>query len=126
MQLSLVGVSCVFPLTVVFLFFYLSNFLINLNFLLTQQTITLSYFLPISLTGEEFFVGISKRTNSQGAMALAKAFPNYSVSSIKITDQLHLKSMMSMAGPGILAIGRSKEAKSALQVRGKGSENTTS
>ncbi|XP_071802345.1 N(G),N(G)-dimethylarginine dimethylaminohydrolase 1-like isoform X2 [Asterias amurensis] len=69
----------------------------------------------VLFTGEEFFVGISKRTNSQGAMALAKAFPNYSVSSIKITDQLHLKSMMSMAGPGILAIGRSKEAKSALQ-----------
>ncbi|XP_022109793.1 N(G),N(G)-dimethylarginine dimethylaminohydrolase 1-like isoform X1 [Acanthaster planci] len=69
----------------------------------------------VLFTGEEFFVGISKRTNSQGANALAKAFPNYPVSSIKVADHLHLKSMMSMAAPGILAVGSSPAAQSALK-----------
>ena len=77
-----------------------------------------SFFL-LCVTGEEFFVGISKRTNSQGANALAKAFPNYPVSSIKVADHLHLKSMMSMAAPGILAVGSSPAAQSALKVGGQ-------
>ncbi|XP_033127165.1 N(G),N(G)-dimethylarginine dimethylaminohydrolase 1-like [Anneissia japonica] len=69
----------------------------------------------VLFTGKEFFVGISPRTNQAGALALAKAFPDYNVATIQISGCIHLKSLMSMAGPGIIAIGQSEEAKKALK-----------
>ena len=53
----------------------------------------------------------------KGAMFLADTFENYPVSPIKLTDgSLHLKSFMSMACPGVIAVGSSKEAQKALKV----------
>lgn len=40
------------------------------------------------LSGREFFVGLSKRTNILGAKAVASAFPEYPVSLIKVTRRL--------------------------------------
>lgn len=67
-------------------------------------------------TGREFFVGISNRTNEPGARCLADAFPEYPVTPIKIPKKLlHLKSVMSMAGPDIICISSSPEAQEILK-----------
>eukprot|EP00057_Strongylocentrotus_purpuratus_P014386 XP_011668860.1 PREDICTED: N(G),N(G)-dimethylarginine dimethylaminohydrolase 1 isoform X2 [Strongylocentrotus purpuratus] len=70
----------------------------------------------VLFTGKEFFVGLSQRTNMKGAMFLADTFENYPVSPIKLSDgSLHLKSFMSMASPGVIAVGSSKDAQKALK-----------
>lgn len=69
----------------------------------------------VLFTGKEFFVGLSSRTNQKGANSLANAFPNYPVSGVKVSGHLHLKSMMSMAGPGIIAVGSSDHAQKAIR-----------
>lgn len=67
----------------------------------------------VLFTGKEFLVGLSKRTNQAGLNSLAETFPSYPVTAIPVTDHLHLKSMMTMAGDDVIAIGESEEAKNA-------------
>ena len=68
----------------------------------------------VLFTGKEFFVGLSTRTNEQGITAVQNTFPLYPVHGIKVLDAtLHLKSMLSMAGDNIIAIGKSKSAAEA-------------
>ena len=68
----------------------------------------------VLFTGKEFFVGLSSRTNQEGITTLQSTFPSYPVHGIKVLDAtLHLKSMMSMAGDDIIAIGKSKSAAEA-------------
>lgn len=73
-------------------------------------------------TGSELLVGLSSRTNAEGAMALARAFPGVRTSAIPLgrlskaarrtaqragaphQDTLHLKSILSIVGPGTLAV----------------------
>lgn len=75
----------------------------------------------VLFTGREFFVGISNRTNERGAMALASAFPEYPVTPIRVPSKfLHLKSCISMAGPDILCISSSPEARDVLRVSAMG------
>ena len=70
----------------------------------------------VLFTGREFFVGISRRTNESGAKAVADAFPEFPVTPIPIPGKiLHLKSCMSMAGPGILAVSQSVECQEILK-----------
>ncbi|XP_077986402.1 N(G),N(G)-dimethylarginine dimethylaminohydrolase 1-like [Glandiceps talaboti] len=69
----------------------------------------------VLFTGKEFFVGMSSRTNQAGALAVANAFPDYRVSSINVNQSLHLKSLISMAGPDVLAVGSSDAAKKMLK-----------
>ena len=47
---------------------------------------------------------------------LAAAFPDYPTTGIPVSDGLHLKSVMSMAGPGLVAIGTSPSAMAARKV----------
>eukprot|EP00794_Sanderia_malayensis_P019241 gene19241-21169_t len=69
----------------------------------------------VLFTGKEFFVGLSRRTNEQGIQALRETFAGYPVHAIKVFDAtLHLKSMMSMAGDNIIAVGQSKSASQAI------------
>ena len=71
----------------------------------------------VLFTGREFFVGISPRTNEAGARALAQTFPEYPVTPILVPiNLLHLKTCMSMAGPDIICIGSSSEAREMLKV----------
>ena len=70
----------------------------------------------VLFTGREFFVGLSKRTNIIGAKALAAAFPDIPVASIKLKRGAHLKAYVSMAGPDILAFGKSETAQEILKV----------
>ncbi|XP_069795502.1 N(G),N(G)-dimethylarginine dimethylaminohydrolase 1 [Narcine bancroftii] len=68
----------------------------------------------ILFTGQEFFVGISKRTNQRGAEILADVFKDYAVSKVSVAGSLHLKSFCTMAGPGLIAIGSSNNAQKML------------
>lgn len=69
----------------------------------------------VLFTGQEFFVGLSKRTNQRGAEILADAFKDYAVSTVPVTEGLHLKSFCSMGGPGLIVIGSSEHAQKALK-----------
>uniref|UniRef100_A0A3B4A743 Uncharacterized protein n=1 Tax=Periophthalmus magnuspinnatus TaxID=409849 RepID=A0A3B4A743_9GOBI len=70
----------------------------------------------VLFTGQEFFVGLSKRTNQRGAEILADAFKDFAVSTVPVTDGLHLKSFCSMGGPGLILIGSSEHAQKALKI----------
>ncbi|XP_014024330.1 N(G),N(G)-dimethylarginine dimethylaminohydrolase 1 isoform X1 [Salmo salar] len=70
----------------------------------------------VLFTGREFFVGLSKRTNQKGAEILADVFKDYAVSTVPVTDGLHLKSFCSMGGPGLIVIGSSEPAQKALKI----------
>lgn len=70
----------------------------------------------VLFTGQEFFVGLSKRTNQRGAEILADAFKDYAVSTVPVTEGLHLKSFCSMGGPGLIVIGSSEHAQKALKI----------
>jgi len=71
----------------------------------------------VLFTGREYFVGISPRTNEAGARAVAETFPEYPVTPIVVPKNLlHLKSCMSMAGPNIICVGSSPEAREMLKV----------
>jgi dimethylargininase len=47
----------------------------------------------VLFTGREFFVGISEFTNEGGAIAVAKAFPEYNCVPIKVSYSLILLSI---------------------------------
>lgn len=67
--------------------------------------------------GREIFVGVSQRTNLNGALAVASAFPEYYVTPINVPRKvLHLKSCVTMAGPDILAVSTSPESQEVLRV----------
>ncbi|RVE51010.1 hypothetical protein evm_004301 [Chilo suppressalis] len=70
----------------------------------------------VLFTGREFFVGICETTNETGASAVAEAFPEYPCTPIKISKgSQHLKKYITVAGPDILCVGGSKEAKEILK-----------
>ncbi|RXN11975.1 N(G),N(G)-dimethylarginine dimethylaminohydrolase 1 [Labeo rohita] len=70
----------------------------------------------VLFTGREFFVGLSKRTNQRGAEILADVFKDYAVSTVPVQDRLHLKTVCSMAAPGLIAIGSSEPAQKVLKI----------
>ena len=47
---------------------------------------------------------------------MAAAFPSYPVTGVEVSAGLHLKSVMSMAGPDLIAIGMSTSARDARKV----------
>ena len=57
------------------------------------------------------------RSPPQGGLSqLAAAFPNYPVTGIPVSESLHLKSFLSMAGPNLIAIGLSAAARDARKL----------
>ena len=67
----------------------------------------------VLFTGREFLVGLSTRTNQAGVEAMRKAFPAYSVVGINVKKQLHLKTVMTMAGPDLFLVSEAEEGRSA-------------
>jgi len=52
-----------------------------------------------------------------GAQAVAKAFPEYPTTIVRVTPPaVHLKDYISMAGPEVLAVGRSEAAQQTFLV----------
>lgn len=70
----------------------------------------------VLFTGQEFFVGLTKRTNQRGAEILADVFKDYAVSTVPVSGALHLKSFCSMGGPGLILIGSSEHAQKAIKI----------
>ncbi|CAH1227394.1 DDAH1 [Branchiostoma lanceolatum] len=63
----------------------------------------------VVFTGHEFFVGDSACSNPKGHKILAETFPEYPVLSIPLDPpKFHLKGVICMAAPGVLAVGESK------------------
>lgn len=70
-------------------------------------------------SGKEIFVGLGqgRRTNERGASAVVDAFPEYNVTPVRIDGQVQLKSLVSMAGKDIIAVGNSQNANRVMQVK---------
>ena len=67
--------------------------------------------------GRELFVGLSSRTNVLGAQEVAKAFPEYPTTTVKVhAPAIHLKDCFSMAGPEIMAVSKSEHAQKTFKV----------
>lgn len=74
-------------------------------------------FHSISHQGREIFVGISKRSNVLGAQMVAKAFPEYPTTIVKVNEPcVHLRDCIGMAGPEIMVIGKSEAAQMTFAV----------
>ncbi|CAG4955549.1 unnamed protein product [Colias eurytheme] len=70
----------------------------------------------VLFTGQEFFVGICETTNEAGAIAVAEAFPEFPCTPIKVAKgSQHLKKYITVAGPDVLCVAASKEAKELLK-----------
>ncbi|KAI8491147.1 N(G),N(G)-dimethylarginine dimethylaminohydrolase 1 [Branchiostoma belcheri] len=68
----------------------------------------------VVFTGQEFFVGNSVCSNRAGQAILAETFPEYPVHSIRLDyPKFHLKGVICMAAPGVIAVGESKWGKHA-------------
>jgi dimethylargininase len=69
------------------------------------------------MSGREIFVGLSERTNMQGAQAVGRAFPEYPTTIVRVyPPAIHLKDYISMAGPEVMAVGSSQSAQKTFQV----------
>jgi dimethylargininase len=69
------------------------------------------------LLGREIFVGLSERTNMQGAQAVGRAFPEYPTTIVHVNPPaIHLKDYITMAGPEVMAVGSSQAAQKTFQV----------
>lgn len=69
----------------------------------------------VTISGKEIFVGISRRTNEAGAQCVARAFPEYPTTIVKVPGGAKLKEVVSMAGANIIAVGQSEASKRCLK-----------
>ncbi|XP_055911378.1 N(G),N(G)-dimethylarginine dimethylaminohydrolase 1 [Eupeodes corollae] len=69
----------------------------------------------VLFTGREFFVGLSERTNEEGARAVATTFPEYPCTPIKISGHKPLKYYVTLAGPDVLAVTTSESSQQILK-----------
>lgn len=62
-------------------------------------------------------MGISERTNLAGANAVAKAFPEYPTTHVKVhKPAVHLKDCLSMAGPEVLVVSKGEHSQKTFKV----------
>lgn len=73
----------------------------------------------VLFTGQEIFVGLSKRTNGKGIEALTRAFPQFPVVPIHVTGGLHLKSGISLGGENLILIGGKNAQEMAKEMKEK-------
>ncbi|CAG0919286.1 unnamed protein product [Notodromas monacha] len=70
----------------------------------------------VLFTGREFFVGLSSGTNEKGAIALAAAFPEFPVTTIKMDKETsRLKDFVTMAGPDLICVSMSYASQTLLK-----------
>lgn len=68
--------------------------------------------------GQEILVGISSRTNKEGAECLQRAFPEFKVRKIPVTDTFHLKNIVTLAEEGLLVVKGDSTNSEYLKVSG--------
>ncbi|CAH8672589.1 unnamed protein product [Schistosoma margrebowiei] len=79
----------------------------------------------VLFTGQEIIVGISAHTNEAGAHAVARAFPEYATSIVKLPQPFRsLKDAVGVAGINVLAVGESEAAKQLLKEIGRVASHT--
>jgi len=67
--------------------------------------------------GREIFVGISSRTNMLGAQAVARAFPEYSTTIVKVyPPAIHLRDYINVVQPEVLVVSKSPAAQRTFKV----------
>lgn len=70
----------------------------------------------VLFTGQEIIVGISTHTNEAGAHAVARAFPEYATSIVRVPAAFRsLKDAVGVAGINVLAVGETVPAKQLLK-----------
>jgi len=74
--------------------------------------------VTLHASGREIFVGISSRTNMLGAQAVARAFPEYSTTIVKVhPPAVHLKDYINVVHPEVLVVSKSPAAQKTFKVR---------
>ena len=65
-------------------------------------------------------MGLSSRTNILGAQTVARVFPEYVTTVVKVNPPaVHLKDLISMAGPEVMAVAKSEGAQRTFHVSTK-------
>jgi dimethylargininase len=71
----------------------------------------------VRVKGREIFVGLSTSTNIAGAQAVAKAFPEYSTSVVRVhAPAIHLKDCINVIQPEVLIVSKSPSAQRTFKV----------
>lgn len=70
----------------------------------------------VLFTGREFFVGLSAKTNEAGARAVAAAFPEFPTTPVPVPGAVHLKNLVTVAGPDVLCVASTKPAQELIKV----------
>ena len=69
----------------------------------------------VLFTGSEFFVGVGRETNTEGAVGVARAWPEYPCTPVSLEGSRHLKDRITLAGRDLLAVGSSHNCKIMLK-----------
>jgi len=69
----------------------------------------------VLFTGSEFFVGIGKETNTEGALNVARTWPEYPCTPVKLEGQRSLSDRLTLAGPEVLAVGGGQHPQTVLR-----------
>jgi len=69
----------------------------------------------VLFTGSEFFVGIGKETNTEGALNVAKTWPEYPCTPVKLEGNRNLSDRLTLAGPSVLAVGSGQHPQTVMR-----------
>lgn len=69
----------------------------------------------VLFTGSEFFVGIGKETNTEGALNVAKTWPEYPCTPVKLEGSRNLSDRLTLAGPDVLAVGAGQHPQTVVK-----------
>jgi len=69
----------------------------------------------VLFTGKEFFVGIGKETNTEGALILANTWPEYPCTPVKLEGSRRLKDRLTMAGDDVLSVSSGDTSQQLLK-----------
>jgi len=69
----------------------------------------------VLFTGKEFFVGISKQTNTEGALNVANTWPEYPCTTVKVEGRRSLRDVVTCAGHDILSVGSGSTSQNIMR-----------
>jgi len=69
----------------------------------------------VLFTGREFFVGIGKQTNTEGAQILANTWPEYPCTPVKVEGSRRLRDRVTMAGLDVLSVSSADASQNILK-----------
>jgi len=69
----------------------------------------------VLFTGREFFVGIGKETNTEGALLLANTWPEYPCTPVKLDGSKRLRDRVTMAGLEVLSVSSGSNSQNVIK-----------